>query len=122
MCHQGAKNVMRPTMKKFISLILTIISMVVFSVSAFADDPMVTRGQAEHCVGTDGRVGQIICTSSRTYASGTQKTGCQHGRVGYVDVRTQYEKVENYACTVCDYSEENVTVSTWWGPWACQKA
>ena len=83
-------------MKKFISLILTIISMVVFSVSAFADDPMVTRGQAEHCVGTDGRVGQIICTSSRTYARGTQKTGCQHGRVGYVDVRTQYEKVENY--------------------------
>ena len=72
-------------MKKFISLILTIISMVVFSVSAFADEPMVTRGQAEHCVGTDGRVGQIICTSSRTYAGGTQKIGCQHGRVGYVD-------------------------------------
>ena len=47
-------------MKKFISLILTIISMVVFSVSAFADEPMVTRGQAEHCVGTDGRVGQIL--------------------------------------------------------------
>lgn len=109
-------------MKKFIALFIAVLCVATFSMSVFAEGSMVTRGQAEHCVGPGGRIGQIICTSSRTYEGGTQVTGCQHGRVGYVDVRIQYKKVESYACTVCEYSETDIIVDTWWGPWSCQKA
>lgn len=76
----------------------------------------IETGERPHC-----ESGTFIYTEKIIQLTGTQTTGCQHGRAGYVDVRSQYARDVSGSCDVCGYRQEDVREEFWWGDVHCEK-
>ena len=77
----------------------------------------VETGERPHC-----ESGVFTYTEKIIQLAGTQITGCQHGRVGYVDVRNQYARDVSGTCDGCGFHQEDVREEFWWGDAQCEKA
>lgn len=77
----------------------------------------VETGERPHC-----ESGVFTYTEKIIQLTGTQITGCQHGRAGYVDVRNQYARDVSGTCDGCGLHQEDVREEIWWGDAQCEKA
>lgn len=76
----------------------------------------VITGERPHC-----ESGIFTYTEKIIQLTGTQTTGCQHGRVGYVDVRNQYARDVSGDCDLCGFHQEDVREELWWGDMRCEE-
>lgn len=76
-------------------------------------------GEYLHCA-TDKKTGTFRYTKKKVKLTGREKTTCQHGRTGYIDVRCQYATDVSGYCDLCGLQQNDIREELWWGEWVCE--
>ena len=77
-------------------------------------------GEYLHCA-AGKETGTFRYTEKKVKLTGREKTTCQHGRTGYIDVRCQYATDVSGYCDLCGLQQNDIREKLWWGEWVCEK-